>query len=488
MHHAKSLLLLSAVGLLFGCGDKKPDPARAPKDAKPPTPAAVQVLPKGFVAVEGAGVHATGWPKQIRCLTDDAILVFVPGGEFISGLTDQQLKTLAGLMDLDPGPPEDPDERDLDLGALLPILIKISDVKDVQAGKMLTDEDLKELDKALKPQDPRADECQALLRAMGVGVIAYLQQEGKQIPAEDLKRWRADKRSLKALLDIPLVRKELQLTDRQVADALKPARTRGEIYKQRRAARIASQMEYLKTVTVPATKVRLEAFYIDRCEVTNRQYRKFMAEEKDDAHRPGIWYNTDNYNIHPVGKRKFYDFWQDAQRNHDDQPVTCVSAGDALAYAAWAGRSIPTRFQWERAAVGDGGRLFPWGSDFKPAYCKCGVRDPKDENRQGRPTIAQLWRDIREFRASLKPAIPARIGTHPHDVSTYGCFDMAGNVSEWVYRPPDKAWVFTGRHVGIGGSAGAGVEHLVPGQDARGSTGSMLQGFRTVLLCPRARK
>jgi len=176
--------------------------------------------------------------------------------------------------------------------------------------------------------------------------------------------------TLPELFKLPAVRRAAGITEEQYKRLLMtPKQLAEEELEQRRS--------YLKSRIRASQKARLGPFYIDKYEVTNRQYRLFMAEEKDKTHAPGIRYNTDGYNIYALGEWKFYDLWKDKRRSHDDQPVTCVSEGDAIAYARWAGRSLPSQLHWERAAVGEGGRLFPWGSDFKPGDCRCRVRTAK---------------------------------------------------------------------------------------------------------------
>jgi len=222
----------------------------------------------------------------------------------------------------------------------------------------------------------------------------------------------------------------------------------------------------------PETAVHIGPFYVDKHEVTNRQYRLFIAEQKDDAHRPGIRYNTDGYNIVPQGRWKFYALWKDSKHNHDDQPVTCVSAEDVLAYARWAGKTIPTRLQWERAAVGEGGRVFPWGSDFKVGYCRCSCM-PVGKTVEDL-SLRELWH--------WPSDVPSRVGTHPHDVSPFGCYDMAGNVSEWVSEEAESQ-TREPRLLVVGGNAGSFEHHqLVPAQKYAIVEPGKRVGFRTVLL------
>jgi len=121
-------------------------------------------------------------------------------------------------------------------------------------------------------------------------------------------------------------------------------------------------------------------FWIDRFEETNAQYRDFVAAT---GHAPAA-------------------FDDDPALNQDDQPVTGVLHQDALDYCKWAGKRLPTEVEWEKAARGTDGRLYPWGND-------------KDLSR-----------------AVISGAAPVSVTASPGDISPYGVRDMAGNVSEWV--------------------------------------------------------
>ena len=143
----------------------------------------------------------------------------------------------------------------------------------------------------------------------------------------------------------------------------------------------------------PRQTKSLPAFYIDRFEVTNELYAKFVRATK---HRPS------RYARYP-------------QLNAPRQPVVGVGWADAEAYCAWAGKRLPTEEEWEKAARGTDGRRWPWGDDA----------------------------DAQRFngRASENFA-PVEVGRYPKGNSPYGAADMAGNVWEMTsgaWRDGSKA-------------------------------------------------
>jgi len=144
----------------------------------------------------------------------------------------------------------------------------------------------------------------------------------------------------------------------------------------------------------PEHTVYLDAYEIDRYEVTNAQYWEFIKyiEETND--------HSKCYKGEPSGKDHKPMFWEKDYYNHPDYPVTRIDWYDAYAYAAWAGKRLPTEAEWEKAARGLDGRRFPWGNEWIPAKC----------NLSGEP----------------KP-----VGSLEGGKSIFGCYDMSGSVYEW---------------------------------------------------------
>lgn len=146
----------------------------------------------------------------------------------------------------------------------------------------------------------------------------------------------------------------------------------------------------------PQHKRTTPAYYIDRYEVTNGQYKRFIdaANHKSPAHFRNRTY--------PPGKV--------------DHPVTFVSWNDARDYCQWAGKRLPTEPEWEKAARGSDGRTYPWGNEFT----------------YERANTPQRWKWLNRFGDTTP------VGAFASGASPYGVYDMSGNVWEWVdawYQP-----------------------------------------------------
>jgi formylglycine-generating enzyme required for sulfatase activity len=157
----------------------------------------------------------------------------------------------------------------------------------------------------------------------------------------------------------------------------------------------------------PQTIIFLEAFWIDRYEVTNAQYKKFV--DATNYKVPFIdagWatpYNWTN-RTYPEGL--------------EDYPVLLVDWNDAQAYCAWAGARLPTEAEWEKAARGTDGRTYPWGDEIPS--CEYAVI------YEGKPII------IENEQFGCGQIRPWPVGSKPAGVSSYGALDMVGNVWEWT--------------------------------------------------------
>ena len=133
----------------------------------------------------------------------------------------------------------------------------------------------------------------------------------------------------------------------------------------------------------PSHAVYLDGYWIYKYEVTVAQYRVFCRATKRHMPEAPSW------------------GWQ------DHHPIVNITWNDAAAYAAWAGASLPTEAQWEKAARGPDGRIYPWGNTWDGAKCR-------------NSAVGTNW-----------ATSPSPVGSFPAGAGPYGAQDMAGNVWEW---------------------------------------------------------
>lgn len=135
----------------------------------------------------------------------------------------------------------------------------------------------------------------------------------------------------------------------------------------------------------PVHTVSVSPFFLGRTEVTNQEYQRFISET---GHRPPT-------------------HWQNGKfpPNEANLPVVNVSWNDANDFAKWAGKRLPTETEWEFAARGAEGRLYPWGNNWSAANANAG--------RDNGGRISE-------------------VGRFPNGASPFGILDMCGNVWEWT--------------------------------------------------------
>lgn len=159
---------------------------------------------------------------------------------------------------------------------------------------------------------------------------------------------------------------------------------------------------------LPQHAVYLDAYYIDKTEVSQAQYALCVADGAcPSINWVGCW--------RPEG----YDLQLD-KFIADDQPVICVDWNQAYAYCKWADRRLPSEAEWEKAARGTDGKIYPWGNEFD---CHKGNFD---DETQINPETVLGGANCDSFNCT------APVGSFETGASPYGVLNMAGNVAEWI--------------------------------------------------------
>jgi formylglycine-generating enzyme required for sulfatase activity len=178
----------------------------------------------------------------------------------------------------------------------------------------------------------------------------------------------------------------------------------------------------------PQRRRHVDAFFIDKLEVTNADYLRYRPEH-----------------AFPKGE--------------DLYPVTHLTYEAAEAYAHWAGKRLPTEDEWEKAARGTDGRRYPWGNEWDLSRVA-----PRRSAKEAGIALGHTVKNGECAPARVRP-----VGTKPAGVSPYGALDMAGNAWEWVQGHPGgrkEQRIIRGGAVGYGerscrtyerGLEGAGV-------------------------------
>lgn len=176
----------------------------------------------------------------------------------------------------------------------------------------------------------------------------------------------------------------------------------------------------------PVHTVYLDAFWIDQTEITNKMY--YLCVDAGVCTQPfqGAYKGL---RVDSSTREVYY-----GNPEYDDYPVIYVNHMQADIYCRWAGRRLPTEAEWEKAARGTDGRLYPWGNE-----------SPNEM--------------LANYDGNIGDTTP--VGSYPEGASPYGALDMAGNLWEWVEdfyfeeyyanspyknpQGPESGWVFAQR-------------------------------------------
>lgn len=168
-------------------------------------------------------------------------------------------------------------------------------------------------------------------------------------------------------------------------------------------------------------EMTIKPFYMDRYPVTNAEFKKFIEATQ----------------YHPKDDHNFLRDWKNGAppAGWENKPVTWVSLEDARAYAKWAGKRLPHEWEWQYAAQGADGRLYPWGNQWNDSAIPA----------------PDKGRDLTG---------PANVDAHPQGASPFGVMDLVGNVWQWTdefvdehtraaalrggsyYQPQNSNWYF----------------------------------------------
>ncbi|MFH1228374.1 MAG: SUMF1/EgtB/PvdO family nonheme iron enzyme [Planctomycetota bacterium] len=154
-------------------------------------------------------------------------------------------------------------------------------------------------------------------------------------------------------------------------------------------------------------KVPVPSFFIDKYEVTKKEYKEFLVKMADD-HSKCHPDEKDNPKLNKKKHTPEFFVNGDFPPAEANMPVVGVDWYDAFAYAAWQGKRLPTEAEWEKAARGTDGRIYA-GGWTEPSHVKANIKGV------GKGGLAD-------------------VGSYQDDISPYGAFDMTGNVKEWVFN------------------------------------------------------
>jgi len=153
---------------------------------------------------------------------------------------------------------------------------------------------------------------------------------------------------------------------------------------------------------IPQREVYLNAYYIDKYPVTNAKYKIFI---ESGGYTQQVYWSDAGWNYIMESKPLENNELDDVLNGEPDCPTVNVSWYEVEAFSKWSRKRLPTEAEWEKAARGKDGGIYPWGNEFDKTRLNCA-------------------------EAKIKETTP--VNKYPQGQSVYGCFDMAGNVWEWT--------------------------------------------------------
>lgn len=188
--------------------------------------------------------------------------------------------------------------------------------------------------------------------------------------------------------------------------------------------------EEYRDTTRPRERVWVDAFWIDRTEVTVRDYAACV-----DAN---ICSSPDTTTLHCAERPGDSHLMPWLHREAlGDHPVACVTQAQAEVYCRWVGKCLPTEDAWEKAARGADGRPYPWGW-YEPSS-----QDARFGHFADPPALE-------DHTPGQRFVFTAPVGQRPRGASPYGALDMSGNVWEWTRGGSgDEAPLHGGRYLGV---------------------------------------
>jgi formylglycine-generating enzyme required for sulfatase activity len=164
--------------------------------------------------------------------------------------------------------------------------------------------------------------------------------------------------------------------------------------------------EFLLLDELPQFRAFLPDFYLSECAVTYEQFAKFLNAMCPPPEQLKLWVPALEQISIPMNQNEIYR----VACGFEKHPVVHVSWFGADAYCRWAGLRLPTELEWEKAARGTDGRLYPWGNEWHDDFLR--------------------WHNTAKRGLTTAP-----VDAYPQGRSPFGIFQMAGNVDEWCADP-----------------------------------------------------